>query len=279
VEAVTPPFILVSGVPITREVLTLSAWFTPGGQSGLYTRLLIALDDSGVSSTKAQSVVAAVEDQAGAAGFGSGGGFGGSFGWKASNDMAVLLIPNVYRVAIEAESGGQAVTNVVGVQNSAGTALGAAQAVQTAWKVATGPLTQLSSLYALKGFRSLFLGSLNGDIAFVADASLGGTAISPEKATNASAALIKWNGGTRSRSSRGRMYLGPLRENDINADGRTLTPLRRTAFETAAAAFRTSLASGGYPLVVISPTTSTAFAVTSSAVETVIATQRRRIRS
>jgi hypothetical protein len=43
------------------------------------------------------------------------------------------------------------------------------------------------------------------------------------KATRAAAAIIKLNGGTRSRSTRGRIYYGPIMENDINADGATLT--------------------------------------------------------
>lgn len=274
-----PPVVPLGSVLVPRDVLVLSAWFTPGGGSGLYTRLAIALDDAGVSSSKAVAIWAQLQDQAGAAGGFGGGGYGGSFSWKASEDMVTLLIPNTIRVAIEAQSGGQAVTNVIGVTGGgSGSALAAATAVKNAWEAVTGPIAQLGGQYVVAAYRALDLSSLNGDIAVVSSTKAG-TGTAAQLATNGACALVKWNGGTRSRSSRGRLYLGPLRESQINTDGRTLAAATQTAVQTSFEGFRSALASAGFPLCVISPTLSTSFPVTSVAVESVIATQRRRIRS
>lgn len=192
--------------------------------------------------------------------------------------MPGLVIPDAFQVAINGVCSGQEVVNVVGVENPAGDAAGAAAAVRTAWKAASGPLTLMPPIYSLVSFRAMDLSSLTGDIAEVADVSpgTGGTSV---LATMGACALVKWNGGTRSRSSRGRMYFGPLTETNVNADGRTLASAYVTALTTAMNAFRTSLNSSGYPLVVLSRTLSQSFPVTSLSVENVLATQRRRIRN
>jgi len=148
--------------------------------------------------------------------------------------------------------------------------------VRTAWKIASGPLSLLLTQYALTGFRAVDIGDPNGDIAVITDTTAG--SVTGSLATNAACALVKWNGGQRSRSSRGRLYFGPIGEGNINTDGRTLSSGSITAYNTAFTNFRNSLASSGYPLVVLSRVLSEAFPVTQHAVETVIATQRRRIR-
>lgn len=191
--------------------------------------------------------------------------------------MAQLIIPGVYQVAIQAVSGGQQVVNVIGVRNSGGSALGAAQAVLKAWKVTAGPLARHPSQYQMTGVHAMSLASENGDIADVADSTSGGiTATS--LATNGSCALVKWNGGTRSGTSRGRMYHGPLTEDQVQTDGRRIATGEQTALTTAYANFMASLNADGYPLVVISRKAQTATTVTSHLVETIIASQRRRIR-
>lgn len=189
---------------------------------------------------------------------------------------SMLLIPGCFQVAINAQSGGQAVTNVIGVQNAGGTALAAAQAVQAAWKATGGPLAQVASQLTMTDFTATDVGDANGDIAIVSDTTAGG--LSGAVATNAACALISWNGSTRSRSSRGRLYLGPLTETQINSDGRTIASGSVTTLNNAFTTFRSSLASAGYPLVVLSRVLSASFPVTSHACEPVIATQRRRIR-
>jgi hypothetical protein len=193
--------------------------------------------------------------------------------------MSQLIIPGCFQVAIMGKAGGSDVINVIGVQNSNADAQSACTAVRTAWKVATGPLTRLSNLYSLAQFVAVDLGSSNGAISVIADTTTGSVSTTNSFATAGACALVKWNGGTRSRSSRGRMYLGPIMESDLNPDGRTLGAGNITNFTTAITAFRNSLNASGFPLVVLSRTLSTAFPVTSHAVEATIATQRRRIRS
>jgi len=191
--------------------------------------------------------------------------------------MSGLVIAGCFQVAINATSGSQQVTNVFGVENSGGTAHGAGLAVQAAWKAATtGPMSYLPSEYVLANFTSTDIGSLSGAIDVISDTTAGssGSAIS----TNAACALVKWNGGTRSKSSRGRTYFGPMQEGFINSDGRTITSTQLALFNTCFTNFRASLSTAGYPLVVLSRKLSTATLITSSGVESVIATQRRRIR-
>lgn len=200
-----------------------------------------------------------------------------SAGSRITEDaVSQLIIPGCFQVSIDGVSGAQPVVNVIGVQNAGGTAAGAAAAVQTAWKVASGPLGVLSSSYALTGFIATDIGDPNGDIVSIGDTTAGGGTVGVS--TNAASALVSWNGGTRSRSSRGRLYFGPLQEANINADGRTLASSFITTLTTAFGNFRTSLSSSGYPLVVLSRVLSQSFPVTTHTVESVIATQRRRIR-
>lgn len=192
--------------------------------------------------------------------------------------MGQLIVADCFQVAINALAGGKEVVNVVGVRNSGGSAAGAAAAVLAAWKVANGPLAYLSSYYALTSIDAMDIGSSNGDIVQVVDTTTGGST-SSAFATAGACALVKWNGGTRSRSSRGRLYYGPIAEVNINPDGRTLASATQTAFNSAFTSFRNSLSTAGYPLVVLSRKLGTATTVTSQGVESTIATQRRRIRS
>lgn len=192
--------------------------------------------------------------------------------------MSQLIVADCFQVQIKGKAGTQDVINVVGVENSTGTAAGAAAAVQTAWKVANGPLSRLSAYYALQSFTAVDISSSNGAIAVVNDTSTGGVNSSHAFATAGACALIKWNGGTRSKSSRGRLYFGPIMEQNIDTDGRTVVSGSLTGFNTAFDNFRSSLSSSGYPLVVLSRTLSQAFTVSSSSCEAIIATQRRRIR-
>lgn len=222
-----------------------------------------------------QNVLGGDESAAGAAAANAGMAF--NIGGLGS--MAQLIIPGCFQVAIMGKAGGSDVVNVIGVQNGGGNAADAAAAVRTAWKVTAGPLAQLSSLYTLNQFVATDIGSSNGSIATVGDTTAGGQVSGNSFATAGACALIKWNGGTRSRSARGRMYFGPIMETNINPDGRTLASAFVTAFTTAMTNFRASLSSSGYPLVVLSRTLSESFPVTSNAAESTIATQRRRIRS
>lgn len=193
--------------------------------------------------------------------------------------MGQVILPNIYQCVVNAVSGSQDVVNVFGVQgSSSGQEVAACLAVKNAWKVASGPLSVKSSLYVLTQFRAMDLSTANGGIAVLSDTASGGQA-GQTLATNAACALVKWNGGTRSRSSRGRLYFGPLAEADIQGDGRTLDTTKQTGINTAFTNFRNSLNGAGFPLVVISRKIPQAFPVTSHIVESIIATQRRRIRA
>ena len=278
VDSVMPLSIRVGSVQMTKEEVATRAWDDPAGPEALAVRHHLEGEFLGIDMGKRDAQWNALQDQAERVGRDGSRSRGGAFGLSiVETSMVQLIIPGTYRVSIEGTSGGQPVTNVVGVQAASGQAQQAAAAVQAAWKGVSGPMTQIGSLYALTGFRAVDLSSANGGIAYIADSTPGGKATNV-KATNAACALVKWNGGTRSRSSRGRLYFGPLTEDQINSDGRTLDATARTNIATVFANFRASLASAGFPLCVISPTTMSAFQVTSSTVESIIATQRRRIR-
>ena len=199
-------------------------------------------------------------------------------GAAQESSMAGLIIANCFQVTISMSSGGHVVENVIGVQNGGGTSAGAAAAVLAAWKVTSGPLQNLTNLSTMTGVRAVDISSSSGAIVTVGDTTAGGFTSSNAYSTRAACALVQWNGGTRSRSSRGRLYYGPIMEQDINPDGATLVTARQTAITTAFTNFRNSLNSAGYPLVVLSRTLSQAFPVTAHILETTIATQRRRLR-
>jgi hypothetical protein len=191
--------------------------------------------------------------------------------------VATLVIPNCFQVSIQMTAGSHAVENVIGVENAAGSSAGAAAAVKAAWEVASGPLAALSNLIAMVNYHAVDIGSTGGTITDLASSATGGLSTNT-LATRAACQLIKFNGSNRSRSTRGRLYFGPARESDIDADGATVTASIRTSTNTAFTNFRNSLSAAGYPLVVLSRKNSTATVVTTHAVETLVATQRRRIR-
>jgi hypothetical protein len=189
-----------------------------------------------------------------------------------------LIIANTYLVAINGLSGGQDVVSVIGVQGSgSGQSLEAATAVKNAYVAAGGPLSQKTNLYTMQSVSAMDLSSLNGDISVLSHAATGGVATTAV-GFNGACALIKWNGGTRSRSSRGRLYHSNLSEAQIETNGRTLVATAVTNLRDAYSLFRTSLSGAGFPLVVISRKLATAYPVTSVACESILATQRRRVR-
>lgn len=192
--------------------------------------------------------------------------------------MGQLIIPNAFQVNIQALVGGKLIENVIGVVNAGGTAAGAAAAVKDSWEQTGGPLHFLSDQVVMSNYHAVDISSPDGDIADVASTAPGGQS-SEALATRASCALIRWNGSTRSRSSRGRLYFGPLAGEFLEDDGATLTSGAQTGFSGAFTTFRTGLSFNSYPLAVLSRVLNQAFLVTSQAVESTSATQRRRLRS
>ena len=192
--------------------------------------------------------------------------------------MTQLVIPSCFQVNIQMSAGGHLVENVIGLENAAGTAAGAADAVLTAWEQSDGPLDQLPSDVTMVNYHAVDIGTTSGAIADQASTTAGGIAIAGI-GVRSTCALIRWNGSTRNRSSRGRLYFGPIPDNTVDADGATLDTTAQGHIDDAFAAFRSSLSFLGYPLVVLSRVQSQAFLVTSQAVESTVATQRRRVRS
>lgn len=250
-----------------------AAWASPFSAQGMLARVYYEMQKTTGSTQSQADALAKALDQQGAAAVHTGSWVVGGSG------VATLVIANTYRVAIRMLAGGRDITNVVGVTgSSSGQEAAAAAAVLAAWK-SPGPLSKLSSLVTMADVTAIDLSSTSGGITVLADSTAGGVSTGNSLSTRAASALVSWNGSTRSKSSRGRLYFGPLMESDINTDGATLLGATVTSLGTSFTAFRTSLATAGFPLCVISQKNASTTPVTSQAVQTTIATQRRRIRS
>ena len=267
------PETYVGSFTLPADALIDAAWLSPFSAQGTLARIYYEMQKTtGTTQSQADAVAKAI-DQQGSAAVNQGT-------WLLGGTVAQLVIPNTYRVAITMTAGGRKISNVIGVTGTAaGQQAAAAAAVLAAWKVATGPLSQMSSLVTMQDVTAIDLSSSSGGIAIVTDTSTGGKLSTNALSTRAASALITWNGGTRSKSARGRLYYGPLMEVDINTDGATLAGATSVALATAFTAFRSSLSSASFPLCVISQKNASTTAVSSQAVQTTIATQRRRLRS
>lgn len=188
----------------------------------------------------------------------------------------VLVVPDTYLVSINATSGGQNITNVVGIRKAFSGADLVAAAVETAWIQTGGPIKLMNNGYQMKDVSAMFLGQADGEVVTKVSTAVG--ASTGTKSTNAACALVSYGGGSRSRTSKGRLYFGPIGESDINTDGRTLAASSITAMTAAFNAFKNSLTTGGFEWVVVSRKLQTAATIQAISVQAVIATQRRRIR-
>lgn len=269
---VLPDFIPVVGVPVPKEAMVAAAWLSPFSGAGLFARVLYATSQTTTSAAASQAAVDAVNQAL-------LGAPKQTITLKAGTAVAALVIPNVYRCALKMTAGGHDIVNVFHVEGSAsGQEAAAAAAVLAAWKTAGGPLARLSQLITMVSVTAMDLSSVNGGITVVTDTTTGGISSTNALATRGACGLIKLNGGTRSRSTRGRIYYGPIMETDINSDGATVASASVTAWGTAFTNFRTSLSGAGFTLGVASRKTSSFTSATTTAVEATIATQRRRIR-
>jgi hypothetical protein len=194
------------------------------------------------------------------------------------DSMPALIIPNVYRVAINATAGSRVVVNVIGVRGTAaGQQAAAAAAVKSAWEAGLGGLMGLhTSQYHVGTYVATDLSTASGGQTVLSSTGSGGTA--GDISTMGACALLKFSGGTRSRTQNGRMYWGPLAEGQINSDGRTLDSTLAGQLQTQVNTFMSSLTTAGFPLVVISRVGPSSHTVASASVSTIIATQRNRIR-
>lgn len=187
-----------------------------------------------------------------------------------------IVINSCYIVAIQMESSGQDVVNVIGIRAPFSNAVEVGEAVKAQWELAGGPLAKRPVGLTMKGYRVTDITSPIGPVVTVSSSKPG--TVGGNLATNGSAALISYSGGSRSRSTSGRMYHGPLTETDINSDGRTIAPLTASSLSVCYQTFAANLAAAGFEWVVISRKLSLAFPVNSPQCQSIIATQRRRIR-
>jgi hypothetical protein len=123
---------------------------------------------------------------------------------------------------------------------------------------------------------AMFLGQADGEV-YNRPVTIAG-ARTDSKSTNGACALVTIGGASRSPSTRGRLYFGPLGEPMIDADGRTVASAMAAGIKTNFEAFKSTLAADGMEWVVISRKNQIASVVSNIAVQSIIATQRRRIR-
>lgn len=186
----------------------------------------------------------------------------------------VLIVPDCFLVAIKGQSGGQDIVNVVGIKAPGISADAVAGAVLGAWKTTSGPLTLLTNAYQLIEVKAMSLSSADG--AVYAAAATGTGQAAGSLSTNAACALVTYGAGTRSKSTKGRMYFGPLTENAVNTDGRTLA--NAASFTTAFTNFKNALNNANYQWGIVSRKNSSFSPIVSINTQPIIATQRRRIR-
>jgi hypothetical protein len=186
----------------------------------------------------------------------------------------VHVIPDCYLVSIKGSSGGQDVVNVIGVKAPGNTPISVANAVLSAWKVAGGPLSKLPTVYQMREVTAMDISSSTGQVDSVADATFG--SVGAQLATNGACALVTYGSGSRAKSTKGRMYFGPMVESNINSDGRTL--VAAATYTTAFQAFKASLEVNNRQWVVLSRKNQTSSPIIQITTQVTIATQRRRIR-
>lgn len=282
-----PNGITILGVNTPNDLAALGAWANPFSLLGMATRLAL------VGKTQQKQTDADV--QPGLDSLGTTMLEGGP--WEASElrstdsvaglfqqplggaAMAQIVVPNVYRLTVEAGVGSQSLVNVFHARGTGpGQEQAAATAFQTAWKIANGPwLSVGNTAVSLRQFQAVDLSSTQGGIWTIVDNTANATA--GALATAAASALVQWNGANRSRTSRGRTYLGPLRETQVQDDGRSLVGGSVTILNTAMTNFRTSMSGAGFEVGVLSRSTATWYPITRQLIAPIIATQRRRIRS
>lgn len=247
------------------DTYAISAWVQPSLPAGLAVQLY--LRRAGYTGAQGSAYQDAVDTASSAS-------------IQALQEAAVttLIIPNAFQITVQATVGGHSVDNVFGVVNATGSSSGAAFAAKFAWENAGGPLQNLPVAYAVTQYQAVDLSSGTGAIALLASTAVGGDS-THSIATRGACALVKYNGASRSRSTRGRMYFGPLTEVQVDTDGASLTSTALSDITNNIDQFVANMSSQGYPLAVLSRKLSQATLVASHVVEAEIATQRRRIRS
>jgi hypothetical protein len=192
--------------------------------------------------------------------------------------MTTLVIANCFQVSIQMVHGSRTVDNVIGIFANGSPAISAvATAVKTAWEQTNGPLKTHSTVTTMVNYKVVDISSPTGPIYNLPSTTAGG--VTGGIGLMSGSALITYGDGTRSRSGRGRMFHGPLPSSYANTDGRTIPTATITTLNTAYGLFLSSIASSGYAWTVLSRKNSSFANITAVSTATVIATQRRRMRS
>lgn len=264
---------------LSRDQLVALAWLNPASAAGLAGRVLYQAGNvQGQNQSSTQSVVNALLEQLARGGEYSLGTAGAGQDLTVGVGVAPIVVPGCYAGTVKAAFGTKTIINTFHFSNaSPGQEVACATALQAAWKLVAGPIARFDNKYTLVEFEAVDLSSTSGGIWVIPDTTAGTRTTTPTSGRQTSA-LITWNGQTRNRSQRGRTYLGPLYEADITDDGATLASTTVTAIGNAFTAFRNSLTTAGFPLVVLSRKNLSYTPVTLQRVEPIMATQRRRLR-
>jgi len=274
-----PMSITLGKVTISADQMLDLAWSTPASAAGLAARVAYSyLGSPGGTPQDSANAMNQVMDNLARGGTttptpGSpGNDLSGGLG------LAPIVVPNAYSATVYATVGGHPILNTFHCTGAGGGhEVAVATALQTAWKIATGPITCFDNKYNLVQFEAIDLTSTSGGIWRIVDTTQGTRSVA-EIAGRQTSALISFNGQTRNRSQRGRCYLGPLYESDLNSDGASLSATCLSRVAAAMTAFRTSMNSSGYPVVVLSRKLLTTYPITLQTLQPIQATQRRRLR-
>lgn len=267
----------LGSITLARDQLLKLAYATPASAAGIAARLFYQYGAvQGGNLSQASSLTQAQIDN-----LTRGGLFPlteGHQGVDLTGGLAVapVVVANAYALNVQALFGGQTVINTFHALGTApGQQVAAAAALRTSWKNNNSLLPIWDGKYTLVGFEATDLSSSTGGVSFVADTTAG-TRTTASTAGRQTSALVSFSTGSRSRSQRGRSYLGPLYEPDIDIDGATL--LAAGNIDGRMTFFRTAMATAGFPIVILSRKLLATYTITAQVTSTTIATQRRRLR-
>jgi hypothetical protein len=194
------------------------------------------------------------------------------------SDMPTLVIPAAIKIEILGTIAGRQCANVMGGLNTGGAGatqtqlLAMADVIQTTWRSTFLPL--FSDAYT---YRETRLTSLNTATSPQVTVTNPGNGTKQNAGSPQIAQLIKLLTAVRSRSGRGRVYLPPPGDGDVNSSG-VLLPQQVTDLTSAFTTLRTNMLNAGLEHAVLSRTKSVATVVTGFVVDPKVATQRRRLR-
>lgn len=195
--------------------------------------------------------------------------------------MPTLVIPEHFQVGIEMVAFGRTIMNVVGFKDVAGgSALDtttALLAVKESWEMEDGPLKIKGNWVSMVGYHLTDLDTADGATAFLGSGAIGGLT-GNEIGVISSCAVVKLSGASRDRSKNGRLFHGPIHENAINSDGRTISSGYLDSIQFAYDQFKINMNASAYPWSVLSRKHSTGALVASTGCSPILGTQKRRLR-